>query len=144
MKGLTSWMGVSAVLLGILMCTLPSCAGRVANPILVKQVNDEYMGCEQIYQEMKNNDTEILNRIPKTQKKAENITYGIAGVFLLAPWLFMDLSTAEKKEIIAYQDRNEHLRHMAKSRNCRMSLLPKPITTPFSSAITVSPRTTRL
>lgn len=101
-----------------LACFLTSCMGRPATPVNVRQVGDSKLSCSTIRTEMLNIEEDVRRLLPQSDKTAKNVGLGIAGLFLIVPWFFMDLSEAEKQEINAYQQRANHLERLAAEKNC--------------------------
>ena len=104
---------------GLLCLSLVACAGRTANPIAVKEVGDKEMTCENILSEM--NDLDRLSRRllgEQSSKASKNAALGVAGFFLLFPWIFMDLGDAEQQEAYAMQDRYRHLERISRKNSC--------------------------
>jgi hypothetical protein len=95
-----------------------SCAGRPANPISVVQVGDESRSCEALIAEMSQIDADIARKLPDTQKTGKNVALGIAGLFLLVPWFFMDFTESEQIEIEALRNRYTHLNSLAADKKC--------------------------
>ncbi len=102
-------------LLSVLILTsfLAACAGRSASPVMATQYNDKSMNCEQIGEEMRRIEVEIRSLLPQSDKTANRVGWGIAGLFFFPLWFAMDLSDAEKIEIDAYKSRYENLRYLA-------------------------------
>lgn len=95
-----------------------SCAGRAANPVMVHQYGDDRKSCKALELELSQIEQEIQRLVPKTDKTGKNVALGVAGVFFLVPWLFMDLSQAEQIEVNAYRQRYNHLVIMATEKEC--------------------------
>ncbi len=97
---------------------LSACAGRTPNPVPQRQPGDEVLTCSQIKQELMDNQTKIMNLIPKENKTGKNVALGVAGAFVLVPWFFMDFSDAERIEVQAYQLRDNWLRTLSTQKKC--------------------------
>jgi hypothetical protein len=97
---------------------LSACAGRTPNPVPQYQPSDESLSCSAIKKELLDNQTKILNLIPKENKLGKNIALGVAGAFVIVPWFFMDFSDAERIEIQAYQLRDNWLRTLSAKKKC--------------------------
>lgn len=102
-----------------------ACAGATPNPVPQYQPGDEDMTCNQIKLEIADNNTAIMNLIPKENKTGKNVALGVAGAFLIVPWFFMDFSNAEQIDVQAYQLRNNWLRNLAAQKHC--GILPPAI-----------------
>ncbi|WP_153301613.1 hypothetical protein [Endozoicomonas arenosclerae] len=103
------------------------CAGRDAHPIAVRQYGDINRSCAALEGEMMFIEGEISRLMPKTDKTGKNVALGVAGVFFLVPWFFMDLSQAEQIEIDAYRQRYNYLLGLAQDKNCAgQSRVPIP------------------
>lgn len=107
-------------IIGLFAATLllSSCAGRTPNPIPQYQPGDEMLTCSQIKGELMDNQTKVMNLIPKEDKTVKNVALGVAGAFVIVPWFFMDFSDAERVEIQAYQLRNNWLRTLYSRKKC--------------------------
>lgn len=97
---------------------LNGCAGSTPRPIPQYQQGDDDMGCSQIKLEIADNNTKIMNLIPKEQKTGKNVALGVAGAFFIVPWFFMDFSDAERVEVQSYQLRNNWLTTLAQKKHC--------------------------
>lgn len=106
---------ISVILSAIL---LAACAGKTPTPIPQYQPGDQLMSCSALKQELMDNQTKIMNLIPKENKTGKNVALGVAGAFLLVPWFFMDFSDAERVEIQSYQLRDNWLRTLCAQKKC--------------------------
>ena len=97
---------------------LAGCAGRAANPVMVSQYGDQRKSCEAIQIEMSQNQQEISRMLPETEKTGKNTFLGVAGLFLIVPWFFMDFSESEQIEVNAYRQRYNHLALVAMDKKC--------------------------
>jgi len=88
-----------------LVVLLGACGGRVADPVPVYRAGDEEMTCSDLKTEMAYIEAEVDKLLPESKKTGKNVALGAAGLFLIFPWFFMDLSSAEKQEIRAYNER---------------------------------------
>jgi hypothetical protein len=91
--------------LSILIVFLTACAGRDADPVPVYRPGDEEMTCRDLKAEMAHVESRVSVLVPESKKTGKNVLLGTAGVFLIFPWFFMDMSSAEKTEIKAYNER---------------------------------------
>lgn len=110
-----------------MMCMLGlyGCAGATPHPVPQYQPKDKFKSCEQIRLEMQDNQTKMMNLIPKENKTAKNVALGVAGAFFIVPWFFMDFSDAERIEVQGYELRNNYLMALGNEKHC--SHLPKLI-----------------
>jgi hypothetical protein len=97
---------------------LTSCAGRDPRPIQISQVGDRDKSCSTLETEMEYIDKDILERFPDASKTGSNTGLGVAGVFLIVPWFFMDFSEADEIEVSALIERYNHLLITAKDKSC--------------------------
>jgi len=102
------------------------CAGRPANPIMVYQHGDEESSCDVLERELELIGEDILALMPKTDKAEKNTQLGVAGIFLLVPLFFMDISKAEQIEVNALTKRYNHLLGIAVEKDCGFDLQPVP------------------
>lgn len=105
-----------AVALSVLL--LAACAGRPAKPVLVYQQGDEQRSCDALERELELIEAQILDLLPQTTKANHNTRLGVAGIFLLVPFFFMDLSKAEQIEVNALTKRYNHLVGIAEAKVC--------------------------
>jgi hypothetical protein len=63
-------------------------------------------------------DKDILERFPDASKTGSNTGLGVAGVFLIVPWFFMDFSDADEIEVSALIERYNHLLITAQGKSC--------------------------
>lgn len=107
-----------SILCLMMISMLTACSGRYAHPIMVNQLGDKNMTCEEIEHEMCQIQHEIRKLIPQSNKTGKNVGLGVAGLFFIFPWFLMDLTSAEKEEIQAYQQRYNALERLAIRKNC--------------------------
>lgn len=124
-------MYLKRYLSGVLIATslslsLVGCAGRDAHPVSIRQYGDENRSCSALESELRFIDSEISRLIPKTDKTSKNVGLGIAGVFFLVPWFFMDLSQSEQIEVDAYRQRYNYLLSLAADRQCSQQRVAIP------------------
>lgn len=102
----------------IALISMVGCGGRAAQPVAKSQLGDENMRCEELKAEMAHAEAQVQALIPESKKTGKNVALGAAGVFLIFPWFFMDMSDAERTEIKAYQDRYLELEKLYKRKGC--------------------------
>lgn len=105
---------------------LTGCAGRPANPVMVYQHGDEGRSCDALERELDLIGEDILALMPQTDKADKNTQLGVAGIFLLVPLFFMDISKAEQVEVNALTKRYNHLLGIAAEKHCGFDLQPIP------------------
>ena len=113
-----------AIALTVLL--LIGCAGRPAKPVMVYQPGDAKRSCHALERELGLIEEDILDLIPQTDKTAKNIQLGVAGIFLLIPLLFMDLSKAEQVEVNALTKRYNYLLSIGELNDCDLKRVPLP------------------
>ena len=100
---------------------LYGCAGSPPNPVLRYQPGDEKRSCTSLKAEIASNEAEIIRLVDKQSgKTGMNVAMGVAGVFLVVPWFFMDIKGKESGEIGALHHRNRNLRQFAASKECEV------------------------
>jgi hypothetical protein len=97
---------------------LGGCAGRPAQPVMVYQHGDEARSCDALERELELIEEDILELLPQTEKSDTNTKLGVAGIFLLVPFFFMDLTKAEQVEINALTKRYNHLLKIGEVNGC--------------------------
>ena len=123
---LKAWLGLL-----LLAVFLSGCGGRKANPVLVKQPGDGQLSCFALKTEIADLEECMQELAPATNKAGKNVGLGVVGWFLFVPWVFMDFSEAEKKELEAYRQRYNHLARFYNTNRCYASK-PLPEMPPFS------------
>jgi hypothetical protein len=112
----------TAVAIFCSLLLVSGCAGRAAAPIAQYQPQDQQLTCQALQRQIESNQAKILALTPKQNKSGKNAALGITGTFLLAPWLLMDFSDAERLEVHAFQLRNSHLCNLYHYRQCPTEL----------------------
>lgn len=105
----------------VLICAvmLAACVGRAPQPIATVMPGDKRLTCGQIEAEIIQRQNGLLDiEQEKANRSRRNITMGIAGLFLLVPWFFMDLGTAPETEATALNKRLNTLKRFANSKDC--------------------------
>ncbi len=102
----------------MVMLLVVACAGKTPHPIDVYQPDDNSLSCNQIWQEINQNQAEVGRLYPQTNKTGKNVALGVAGAFFIVPLFFMDFSDAERVEIEAYQRRDMHLHNLGQNKGC--------------------------
>ena len=109
------------------MFFVSGCAGSGPKPVARYTLADEKRNCASLQAEIKANKAEIAKKTTeRTNKAYKNLTLGATGVFLIAPWFFMDLKGKEAGETEALERRNATLRRIAFDKGCNE---PLPIVT---------------
>ncbi len=109
------------------MFFVSGCAGSGPNPVARYAPADEKRACASLKAEIKANRKEIAKKTTeRTNKANKNLILGAAGVFLIAPWFYMDLKGKEAVETEALERRNAALRRIAFDKGCNA---PLPIVT---------------
>ena len=62
--------------------------------------------------------------LPETQKAGKNVALGVAGVFLIVPWFFMDLTKSEQIELEALRQRYNQLLVISADKDCDFDRQP--------------------
>lgn len=102
------------------------CAGRPADPVMVYQPGDKTRSCDVVERELELIEDDIRDLLPKTDKAERNTRLGVAGIFLLVPLFFMDLSKAEQIEVNALTKRYNHLLIIGEENGCGFERDPIP------------------
>lgn len=120
-------MKTKAIIFPLILCLgIYGCAGRTPNPVIAQQYGDEKKSCSAIQKELTFIESEIKRMMPESDKTGQNVALGVAGVFLLVPWFFMDFSDADKVEINAYRRRYNQLVILADEKKCGFDYQPIP------------------
>jgi len=95
------------------------CAHTTANPVLVAQAGDESKSCDAITNEMQQMiAAQARATSDRNNQIAGNVALGVAGVFLIVPWFFMDTGNAATVEERAAQARYQRLNQMQIDKKC--------------------------
>ncbi len=104
----------------VLAAGLAGCGGRSPNPVASYQPGDEQRSCTGLKTEVASTEQEIIRLLPYEDAAGKNVALGVAGVFLIVPFFFMDFKDAEELEIRALRQRNQHLRAIAYDNGCSL------------------------
>jgi hypothetical protein len=115
MQSKTTQFAIVTLLASSIVITA-GCGGRVADPVPTYRAGDEQMSCSELKTEMAYIEGEVNKLIPESKKTGKNVALGAAGLFLIFPWFFMDMSDAEKTEIRAYNERYLALEKLYKTK----------------------------
>lgn len=105
----------------MLICTvfLASCAHTTANPVQVAQPGDDTKSCDAIANEMQQMiNAKATAEGDRNAQVGKNVALGIAGIFLIVPWFFMDTGNAATVEERAAQARYLRLQQMQADKKC--------------------------
>ncbi len=97
---------------------IAGCGGRSANPVASVQPGDASLSCEALRTEMSTVESQVAALIPDSKKTGKNVGLGVAGLFLIVPFFFMDTGAAEKAEIQAYRARYGELQKTYSQKGC--------------------------
>jgi len=101
-----------------ILLPIAGCGGRAANPVASVQPGDAGLSCEALRTEMSTVESLVAGLIPESKKTGKNVGLGIAGLFLIVPFFFMDSGAAEKAEIQAYRTRYGELQKTYSQKGC--------------------------
>jgi hypothetical protein len=98
-----------------------ACAGRDPRPVTAVRPTDTVLTCDLMLAEYNTNYQKAVRLAGnKSQTTGKNIALGVVGVLLFWPALFaMDLKGADRAEMEALRDRNNHLRQLMLVKHCR-------------------------
>ena len=110
------------------------CAHTTPNPVMLAQPGDEAKTCDGIANEMQQMiQAQSAAEADRNKQVAGNVALGVAGVFLIVPWFFMDTGNAATVEERAAQARFQRLMQMQIDKKCPA--------TPFQTTATGTPTT---
>ena len=89
--------------------SLFSCAGRQANPVPMNMPGDNSLSKDGLRLMMSQVQSQVDLKAPNADKGGKNAALGVAGLFLIFPWFFMDFSEADMIELNALRDRYNYL-----------------------------------
>jgi hypothetical protein len=113
---------VSAIALTAMLC---ACAGRPPAQIGVVQPHDGAMDCLAIQAEVNANTARIADLGRESSNKvAQNVAAGVAGLVIWPLWFAMDFQGAADKDTVALQSRQNYLGTLANQRGCAMQAAP--------------------
>jgi len=110
----------------LLALMLLGCGGREARPVSTYQYGDQEKSCKALDMEMQFTEEKIQRLLPETKKTGKNVGLGVAGVFLIVPWFFMDFTKSEQIEAEALRDRYNQLLVLAVDKDCGFDRQPIP------------------
>jgi hypothetical protein len=93
---------------------------------MVYQHGDEKRSCDALERELELIEEDILALLPQTDKADKNTQLGVAGIFLLVPLFFMDISKSEQIEVNALTKRYNRLLEIAAEKECEIDRQPIP------------------
>ena len=115
---------VSAFALTTMLC---ACAGRQPAQIGVVQAQDPSMDCLAIQAEANSNSSRIADLGRESSNKvAQNVAAGVAGLLIWPLWFAMDFQGAADKDTAALQARQNYLGALANQRGCATYVPPPP------------------
>jgi hypothetical protein len=92
------------VFIGLAALCLGACAGRAPQPVSVVQPQDAHMDCTAIAAEVQANTRRVQELgAERGWKVAQNVTAGVAGLFVPVLWFGMDWQGAAGAEAAALQ-----------------------------------------
>lgn len=113
---------ISALALSTMLC---ACAGRQPAQIGVVQPQDAAMDCLAIQAEVNANSARIADLGRESSNKvAQNVAAGVAGLFIWPLWFAMDFQGAADKDTAALQSRQNYLGTLANQHGCAMQAAP--------------------
>jgi plasmid maintenance system antidote protein VapI len=84
----------------------------------IERMDDDFLTCAEMANELKDIEAHITYLIPKSSKTTKNVILGIGGALFLFPWFWMDLSNADKQELEAFQARYKLLTNLKADADC--------------------------
>ena len=94
----------------------------------VVQPQDGAMDCLAIQAEVNSNSTRIADLGRESSNKvAQNVAAGVAGLFIWPLWFAMDFQGAADKDTAALQSRQNYLGTLASQRGCAMHAASLPL-----------------
>ena len=114
------------IILFVFQTFAAGCAGRTANPVMSSQYGDQNKSCNALRIELSQTEQELRRLLPETDKAGKNTLLGVAGLFLIVPWFFMDFKDAEQVEVNALRQRYNTLTIMASEKKCGFKIAEPP------------------
>jgi hypothetical protein len=102
----------------VLLSFIAACGGRAAHPVAIQQYGDAQKTCDALQVEMASIQSQITELLPQTDKTANRVGWGVAGLFIWPLWFAMDLSDAEKHEVEALRQRYNYLLSISQTKKC--------------------------
>lgn len=118
----------------VFLVIMSGCGGRNADPVKLAQPGDSELSCFALDSELKDVEECMKELVPSTSKAGKNVGLGVAGWFLIVPWVFMDFSRAEQQELEAYRKRYNHLVRLYNNKRC-YAHKPRPEIPPFNKTV---------
>jgi len=106
---------------------LGACAGRAPQQIAVVQPQDSSLDCTAIIAETTSNNQRITALATESSNKvAQNVAAGVAGLLIWPLWFAMDFQGAASKDTAALQSRQQYLATLAGQKGCTLPPAPAP------------------
>jgi hypothetical protein len=114
---------ISRTLSVVTLCgvvVVSACAGREPHPIATTNATDSQFDCAGITREFEANERSIIAiSKERSSANAKNMAWGVTGVILFAPAIFlMDPKSPQRVEIEALRNRNHVLTDIARTKGC--------------------------
>jgi len=101
----------------VLATLCAGCAGRDPQPVATVQPTDAMATCAMITAEIEANNIKVRDLAGEEGAKVgQNVSAGVAGVFIPVLWFAMDFKGAASKEVTALQARQQYLTALATER----------------------------
>jgi len=104
------------------MVFLSSCRNTTPMPVQISQLGDLQLSCSAILAEIEDMSNKVKEKDnDQTKQIATNSALGVAGIFFVIPWSFMDTSDANSIEVKAAKERYKKLQRMYIDKKCVLS-----------------------
>jgi len=104
---------------GLFLLGIAGCGGAAPNPVARYEPGDEKKSCNALYAEMTDIDDEIVvKKRKKTDRDVWNIIWFVTGVFVIAPFFFIDAKGSFEVEIDALKARKRQLKVLFADKDC--------------------------
>lgn len=101
------------------MAFLAGCVHTTPLPVQVSQPGDTIMSCQSIVSEMESMKNTVREKDSDLNGQiAKNSALGVAGIFVLVPWFFIDTSDSNTVEGQAAKARLNKLKELYADKNC--------------------------
>jgi hypothetical protein len=104
------------------LVAVSGCAGRPPQQIATVQPQDRYSDCFALSAEISSNDQKLQSLgVEQSNKVAQNVAAGVAGLLIWPLWFAMDFQGAASQDAEAIRGRQQYLQGLMAQNRCGAS-----------------------